>query len=303
MKKHTSNRRTFLKSAGILSGAALLPWQRLMADVWFKPHYEMRPLRKNVGVFTDRGGTIGWLMSDEALVVVDTQFPNSAEKLVGVIKEKTDRKLDILLNTHHHGDHSGGNIAFKDMVTKVVAHKNSKVNQQRVAEERDQVDKQLYPDTTFETHWSESVGGETITATWFGRAHTDGDAVIHFENANVAHMGDLLFNRRHPYVDTTSGANIQSWINVLDAISKKYDKDTLFVFGHAGEGHDITGSQADLKVMQHYLKKVLDFTRAQLKAGKSAEQILQATTIPGAPEFRGPGAERPLRAAVAELAE
>ena len=110
----------------------------------------------------------------------------------------------------------------------------------------------------------------------------------------VAHMGDLLFNRRHPYVDTTSGANIQSWIHVLDAIQKKYDKDTLFVFGHAGEGHDITGTMADLKAKQHYLKKVLDFTRAQLKAGKSEEQILKATNIRGAPEFRGPGAERPI---------
>ena len=103
------------------------------------------PSEINVGVFTDRGGTIGWLMSDDALVVVDTQFPNSAEKLIEVIKEKTDRKLDILLNTHHHGDHSGGNIAFKEMVNKVVAHKNSKANQQRVAEERNQVEKQLYP--------------------------------------------------------------------------------------------------------------------------------------------------------------
>ena len=88
---------------------------------------------------------------------------------------------------------------------------------------------------------------------YYGAAHTNGDAVIHFKHANIVHVGDLVFNRRHPFVDRSAGANMQSWINVLDSTLKKFDKKTIFICGHSGENYDVTGSKDMLLSFQDYL--------------------------------------------------
>ena len=114
-------------------------------------------------------------------------------------------------------------------------------------------------------------------------------------------MGDLVFNRRHPFIDRTAGANIASWIKVLDKAMSKFDKKTMYVFGHAADGYDVTGKKDDLKAFQTYLGNLLAFTDAQIKAGKSKDDILKATEIPGSPEWKGDGIQRPLTAAYEEL--
>lgn len=261
-------------------------------------------LRKNVGYFTGRGGTIGWLVNDEAIVAVDSQFPASAKDLIAEIKKNTDRKFDYLVNTHHHGDHTAGNVAFKDLVTNIVAHENSKANQKRVAVERGKESEQLYPGMTFSTKWSVEVGDEILTCTYHGRGHTDGDILTHFENANIVHTGDLLFNRRFPYIDKSAGAHIGNWINILDGINSKFDSDTLFIFGHSGEGYEITGGHEDVKAFKNYLEKMLEFAEKSFKSGKSLDELKASVTdIPGAPEWKGKGIARSLDAAYAELEE
>lgn len=298
------NRRKFLQTSGFALGASLLPTHQLL-NMLFAPADNMETLRNNVGIYTERGGTIGWLIDDESIVVVDTQFPEQSKNLIELIQAKSERQIDLLINTHHHGDHSGGNIAFKGLAKKVLAHANSKANQMRVAQAQNAEDKQLFPDTTYEDQWSEKVGKETITLRYFGPGHTNGDSLIHFENANVVHMGDLMFNRRFPFIDRSSGASIENWIEVLQQANKTFDKDTIFIFGHAGEGFPVTGTNKDLKSMQNYLSKLLKYTKKQVKAGKTKEQITAAapTFIPGAPEWTGQGIERSLTAAYEELTE
>ena len=114
-------------------------------------------------------------------------------------------------------------------------------------------------------------------------------------------MGDLVFNRRHPFVDRSAGANIKSWIAILDKAVNKFDKDTIFVYGHSGIGYDVTGKMDDLKKFGDYLGKVLQFTEGEIKAGKTKEEIVKAKAIPGADEWKGDGIERPLTAAYEEL--
>ena len=190
----------------------------------------MQTLRKNVGIFTERGGTIGWLMNKEGMAIVDTQFPKQANHLIEKIKEKTDQKIDWVINTHHHGDHSGGNIAFKDIAKNLLAHENSKINQEAVAKAPGEKEaEQWYPTVTYSDKWSQKVGDETITLRYFGNAHTNGDSVIHFENANVAHLGDLMFNQRHPRIDRSTNASAANWIKVLEDIQKTFDDETLFL--------------------------------------------------------------------------
>ncbi|MEO0339698.1 MAG: MBL fold metallo-hydrolase [Bacteroidota bacterium] len=299
------NRRQFISQSALLSGISLLPWQLKALQAVLPMAGMMTPLRNNVGIYTERGGTIGWMISKEGIVVVDTQFPDQSKNFIAEAQKMEDRPvIDLLINTHHHGDHTGGNIAFKEILGNHVAHKNAKFNQERVAKARKQEATQLYPKTVFENSWTQKVGNEIISLRYFGPAHTNGDAVIHFENANVVHMGDLMFNRRFPYIDKSSGASISNWIKVLGEVRKTFDKDTLFIFGHAGEGYEVTGGLDDIKAMQKYLKKLLKFGKKSIKAGISQEDLLKGLeTIPGAPEWKGRGLERNISAAYQELGE
>lgn len=297
------NRRSFIKASGFLMGGSLLPWHDLPKSLFALKAGTLTALRNNVGIFTERGGTIAWMIDSEAIVVVDTQFPDTAANLITEIKTRSTRQVDLLINTHHHGDHSGGNIAFAGLVQKVVAHENSKINQQNVAKARNSEASQLYPTETFSDKWSQKVGKETMTLHYFGAAHTNGDSLVHFENANVVHMGDLMFNRRYPFVDRSAGASIKSWINVLAKAQVSFDKKTLFVFGHSADNYPVTGSRKDLKAMQNFLSRLYDFVGAEIKAGKSKEQILAATAIPKVKEWKGDGIQRGLTSAYEEHTE
>jgi glyoxylase-like metal-dependent hydrolase (beta-lactamase superfamily II) len=129
-------------------------------------------------------------------------------------------------------------------------------------------------------------GREIVTARYFGPAHTGGDAVIHFENANVAHVGDLVFNRRFPYVDPAAGGNMTNWINVLRKIRRAYDRDTVFIFGHAAESYPVVGDAADLQSMEDYLKSLRRYVKREQKKGTSLDELKAKTvTVPGAPEW------------------
>lgn len=285
LSKRNFLRTSFLATAGISAAPT-----NLLANLLFdEPPFKMKPLRNNVGYFTERGGTIGWMISKNGIVVIDTQFPEQSAHLIEEIKKQSDRKIDLLINTHHHGDHSAGNIAFKGIAEKILAHENSKKNQMRVAKDRGKEAEQLYPDTTFSKERSEKIGDETITLRHFGSAHTDGDSITHFENANIAHMGDLIFNRRFPFIDRSSGASISNWIQVLESTQKTFDQDTLFIFGHSGEGYEILGKMEDVKANQIFLSQLYDVVDSAIKAGKSEEEILKITSIEGADEWIGNG--------------
>lgn len=117
----------------------------------------------------------------------------------------------------------------------------------------------------------------------------NGDSLVHFEHDNVVHMGDLLFNRRHPFVDRSAGANIKNWITVLDKALDKFNKRTTYIFGHSAEGYEVTGTSEDLKAFSNYLEKLVVYVEQEIKAGKSKEEILKATSIPGAEEWKGDG--------------
>lgn len=265
--------------------------------------YKIKMLRNDVGIFTERGGTIGFLLSKDGIVVIDAQFPDTAQHLIEDLKKRSAHPFKYLLNTHHHLDHTSGNIAFKGIVEHVVAHENSLINQKAVAEKNNSVDKQLYPDITFSGDWKLKMGDEKIKAFYYGAGHTNGDAVYHFENANIIHAGDLMFNKRHPFVDRTAGANISQWIKDLDKIIKNTSKDTIIIFGHSLNAGEETGTNEDLKKFQDYLRKVLAFAEQEIKKGVSKEEFVKNISIPGVTEWSGQGIERPLTAAYEELTE
>jgi glyoxylase-like metal-dependent hydrolase (beta-lactamase superfamily II) len=295
------HRRKFLSQSLLSAGALSLLSKNSMASWLAAPPYQFKALRNNVGIFTEQGGTIAWLSNKEGIAVVDAEFPAQAANLIAELKKQSDKPFAYLINTHHHGDHTAGNIAFKGLAQKVVAHANSLVNQTNVAKAQNSMEKNLFPDTTFTTGWKAKLGDESIGAHYFGTGHTNGDSMIHFENANIVHTGDLVANRRYPYVDRTAGASVKNWIIALQKAQKQYDKDTLFVYGHAFDPAKITGNIDDLKAMQNYMERLVDFVTAQIKAGKTKDEVLTATAIPGVTDWQGDGIKRSLTAAYEEL--
>lgn len=283
--------------------AAVLAFYQSAAFAQHNPAfaYQFKLLRNDVGIFTEQGGTIAWLNGSSGFVVVDSQFPASAPHVIEELKSLSEKPFKYLLNTHHHGDHTAGNIAFKGLAEHVVAHQNSLVNQKLAAEKAKNQDQQLFPDTTFGKGWKAPVGKEKISAYYYGSGHTNGDAIYHFENANIVHVGDLVFNRRYPFIDKDNGAHIGNWITALGQIHDQFDNDTLFIWGHSLDPQKITGNKADVKAFQHYLESLMAFVKAEMKAGKSKAEILKATSIPGAPEWQGDGIARSLTAAYTEL--
>ena len=305
------SRRTFLKTTGQIAAYSFLfghlyackgskiPMEIILPT---KSTYDMQFLRGGVGFFTERGGTIGWMASEDGMVVIDTQFPEQSQHLVNELMKLKKGKIDLLINTHHHGDHTAGNKVYADLTDMILAHSNSRKNQMASAKKRDNEADQLYPTDTFKTGFQQKIGKEIIDLKYFGAAHTDGDSITHFQNANIAHIGDLVFNRRFPYIDNGAGANIANWIKVLDQILKTYDDETIFIWGHAGEGYDIRGGKEEIRAFQNYLERLLEFGEKSFKAGITLEEIKKTTTvIPGAEEWKGKGIERSLNSVYAEL--
>jgi cyclase len=333
----SSSRRDFLATSATLAAGALLgrPLHALASQpvrttqpVWATQSV-FTPIRRNVGTFTMRGGTVGWLVNPGGVAVVDTQFPAEAQALlVGLQERSGNRGVDVLLNTHHHGDHTGGNGVFRGVARRVVAHgmadqhmrrapqppqppQQAQPAQQPPAQQPQQQATQppppppLYPDTTFTHSWSADVGDERIVARHHGRAHTSGDAVITFERANVAHLGDLGFHRRHPVVDRAAGASMRNWARVLEQVVNMHAPDTIYIFGHAGEGLPVTGSSAELLQFRDYLGAVLAFVEQHVAAGRSREEILAMRAPLAGFEawgpFGQPGARDPLTVAYEEV--
>jgi cyclase len=309
------DRRRFLTSTSLAFAAAALDWRALLAHgvpgEQIPQADLLTPLRRSIGTFTGQGGTIGWHIDAKSVVVVDSQFPATAKTCLDAVNARTSaRPLDYLVNTHHHGDHTGGNGVFRPAARKILAQANVPRLQMEAAARAAQAaqpgqppqPEQVVADTTFEKTWSAPVGDEVMSLKYYGPAHTSGDAVITFEKANVAHVGDLVFNRRHPIVDRLAGASIANWIKVLEGIVPDHDDGTIYIFGHAGPNFPATGGKRDLLYMRDYLAALLDFVRGEMKAGKPREVIIKiADPLKGFPDH-GPLTERVLTAAYDELA-
>jgi glyoxylase-like metal-dependent hydrolase (beta-lactamase superfamily II) len=243
------------------------------------------PLRRGVGFFSARGGTIGWLVNKDALASVDAQFPDTAARFLAELPGRSGRKLDVLINTHHHGDHTAGNKVFAPETTRIVAHENVPALQRQRAEQAKTLDDQVYADTLFADTWRMDLGDETVSARHFGPAHTKGDIVVTFEKANVVHLGDLMFNRVYPVIDRPGGASIRNWIRILEVIATEYPADALYLFGHGGARHGVVGTRTDLLVLRDYLGALLEHVGAQITLGKTKEELLSLENLPAFPEF------------------
>jgi glyoxylase-like metal-dependent hydrolase (beta-lactamase superfamily II) len=288
------NRREFVATSSFgLAGLAVVPafargFGGQAAQTPPPAATSFNEIRGGVGYFSGRGGTIGYLITGDGAIAVDSQFPDTAATCVEGLKQKAPKGIELLINTHHHGDHTGGNTAFKPVVKRIVCQEKCLEWHKKTAESAAKPTPQAYADVTFGESWSATLGSEKVWAYYHGTGHTSGDAVIVFEKANVVHMGDLMFNRMHPRLDLGAGGSARNWIRVLDAVAKKHSGAT-FIFGHAKAGLPVTGPAKELLYFRDYLSRVVDTVEKAVKSKQSKEELQKMTEIAGFPDHASSG--------------
>ena len=233
-----------------------------------------------------QGGNIGIFIGDDAVFMIDDQFAPLTPKILEAIKKITPKKVSYLINTHWHGDHSGGNENMAKEGALIFAHDNVRKRMSKESTRRGRTipasPKEALPVITFDKDISFHINGDDVLATHIHNAHTDGDALIYFANNNVLHTGDSYFQKGFPYIDLTSGGSIDGYIEGIEKMILLIDDETKVVPGH-GE----VSSKAELKTYLEMLNILKSRVLAEIKKGKTLEEVKADTSITKGYESQG----------------
>ncbi len=225
----------------------------------------------SVYMLTGAGGNIGVSVGSDGIVLVDDQYAPLAPKIQAALKSISDKPLRFVLNTHYHGDHTGGNETFGREGT-IVAHKNVRkrleTGSKVAGRESPPAPAGALPVITFDANLTIHLNGEDVRAVHFPSGHTDGDSVIYFTKSNVIHMGDDFFNAMFPFVDIDSGGSVRGLISNVEYILATAPDDAKIIPGH--------GELADKAALRRYLamlKETAAIAEAAVKAGKTLDQM------------------------------
>ena len=227
----------------------------------------------NVYMLEGSGGNIGVSVGTDGILIVDDQFAPLADKIRASLKTLGEGKLRYILNTHWHGDHTGGNVAFGPEAP-IIAHDN--VRKRLASEQRIELFKQSYPAVpkeglpviTFNDSLSVHFNGEEIRAIHYPNGHTDGDSVIFFTTSNVVHLGDNFFAGRFPFVDVDNGGNVVGLGKNIGEIIAKIPAGAKLI-----PGHGPLSTIDDLKLYHRMLLETTDIVRKKVAAGRTLDQI------------------------------
>ncbi|HEY2973851.1 MAG TPA: MBL fold metallo-hydrolase [Pyrinomonadaceae bacterium] len=268
--QESPTRNTLLIPAAFILCVGVAP---TYAQDFSKVEIKVTKVAGNVYMLEGSGGNIGVSAGLDGILIVDDQFAPLADKIKAALKTLGDGKLKFVLNTHYHGDHTGGNVVFGPEAP-IIAHDN--VRKRLATEQKSEVfkrttpasPKEALPIITFGRSLSVHFNGEEIRVIHFPHGHTDGDSVIFFTNSNVIHMGDHFFAGRFPFVDLEGGGSVEGYAkNVGDVIAKLPEGAKII------PGHGPLSGADDLKPFHRMLLETTDIVRKKMAAGKKLEQI------------------------------
>ena len=217
------------------------------------------------------GGNIGVSVGEDGIVIVDDQFAPLAPKIREALKGITDKPVKFVLNTHFHGDHTGGNAPFSSEAT-IIAHENVRKRLKEggtvAGNEVKPAPKEALPVVTFNDRANVHLNGEDIRAIHFPNGHTDGDSVIFFTQANVVHMGDDFVTYGFPFVDAGSGGTVGGMIAGCEKVLSMISADVKII-----PGHGPLSGPADLRKYVDMLKDTRSLVAEAAKQGKTADQM------------------------------
>ncbi len=256
--------------AGLFTGSS-------HAQNFDKAEIKTEKLSATTYVMYGAGGNLGLSIGEDAVFVIDDQYAPMTAKITAAIKALTDKPVQFVLNTHWHGDHTGGNENFGKAGSLIVAQEN--VRRRMSSEQFIQLFKSKVPASpkvalpvvTFTNDITFHLNGDEIFVFHVPKAHTDGDAVVHFKNSNVIHMGDTFFNGLYPFIDTSSGGTPDGVVAAADRALLLADDKTRII-----PGHGPVSTKADLKAYRDMLFTVNGRVKAMMKDGKKLEDILAA---------------------------
>jgi glyoxylase-like metal-dependent hydrolase (beta-lactamase superfamily II) len=236
----------------------------------------------NVYVLTGAGGNIGATVGDDGVAIIDDQFAPLSPKIHAALQKLSPKPVRFVINTHWHGDHTGGNAEFADTAT-ILAQANVRKRLQAGGKVLDRevapAPHAALPVVTFEQGLSLWWNGEEIRAIHPGRGHTDGDSVIWFTKSNVVHMGDDYFSGMFPFVDLESGGSVVKLIESLDVILGQIPADAKII-----PGHGPVSGVPELRKYRAMLDEAVGAVRKGLASGKSVEQLRKENVLaPWAP--------------------
>jgi cyclase len=236
--------------------------QRDMSNVQIKSTH----VAGNIHMLEGQGGNIAVSTGPDGVLMVDDQFAPLAEKINAAIEKLDQGPIKFLLNTHHHGDHTGGNAYFGKKAS-IVAHANVRKrlgNDSKLA-------KEALPVVTFDQSASVHLNGEEIRLIHLGPGHTDGDSIIHFTKSGVFHLGDQFFNGRFPFVDLGSGGDVGGLLKNIEAAVKMIPDDAKII-----PGHGALATKADLEKFRDMLVETTTLVKKAIVEGKTVTDVKSA---------------------------
>ncbi|MCR9277577.1 MAG: MBL fold metallo-hydrolase [Pseudomonadaceae bacterium] len=222
-----------------------------------------QPVADGIAMLMGAGGNIGVSTGEDGTLIIDDQYDYQAEEIAAALERLGAEPPRFVINTHYHGDHTGSNAAFSAAAT-VLAHDNVRIRMASLGAEA-----AALPNLTFDDRVTVYVNGETISVVHAARGHTDGDSIVIFNDSNVMHMGDHLFNGSFPYIDLDAGGTVQGYIeNLLWALEETDDATRII------PGHGPLASADDIEQTIEVLYATREVVIRGVGDGKSVEQLV-----------------------------
>ena len=264
-------KRFALMYFGLLICLAAVPVAQAQDDDFSKVEVKATKVAGNVYMLVGAGGNIGVSVGADGILIVDDQFAPLADKIRAALRSLGEGKLKFVLNTHWHGDHTGGNSRFSPeapVIAQTNVRKRLSTEQKVMGETVKPSPKEALPVITFDEALSVHFNGEEIRVIHFPHGHTDGDSVIFFTGSNVVHMGDDFFAGMFPFVDLDSGGDVEGVTKNVAEIIAKLPAGVKII-----PGHGTLSTIDDLRLYHRMLVETTDIVRKRMAAGKTLAQI------------------------------
>jgi glyoxylase-like metal-dependent hydrolase (beta-lactamase superfamily II) len=273
--------RGLLVSLMLMASGAVAPAWGGQAQDFSKVQIKATKVSGNIYMLEGAGGNIAASFGDDGIVIVDDQFAPLAEKIQASLKSLgvTDKPVRFVINTHYHGDHTGGNAPFANAGSTVIAQDNVRKrmasggtagNGGSIHTENKPEEKAALPIITFEHDVTVHLNGEDIRALHFPAGHTDGDSIIFFPKNNVVHMGDDFVRYGFPFIDVSSGGSVQGMIAAMEKATAQLPADVKVI-----PGHGQLSNLDDVRAFTTMLKETSAVVQKSLDAHKRLEQMKQ----------------------------
>lgn len=244
----TFNKLLFLL-APLIAAIALSP-------VYGQSRLSIAEVKPGLHVITGPGGNIGVRVTSEGVILIDDKFPQDFGEIQSLVATVSDQPVRYIINTHHHGDHSGSNEAFLD-VAEIIAHKNARANMVRA-------DQQGQPPIVYSQETSVFLGGAEVRAYHYGTGHTNGDSVVYFPDLDTIHGGDLLHGTA-PFIDYANGGSSRGWVGTLNGM-------LTLDFDTAIPGHGAVMDRRDILSFRNQMEAVRQRMADLIRSGTTREQ-------------------------------